>query len=105
MEMQWKLRSPGMFPANWHAIMLQGEGEFYLCYEKDAGMARKKADKFRHFRFCLRSFPGYPASIVERDFIVKVKTRQNEEGYFELWVIVKAKFDFTEVKKVLAQLG
>ena len=99
--MQWKLKSPGDFPANWHSLLLQGEGEFYLCYEKDEGYARTKADKFRHFRYCLRHFPGYPASQVEKDCNVKVKTRKNDEGYFELWVIVRNKFDFTLTKKSL----
>ena len=103
--MQWKLKSPGDFPANWHSLLLQGPGEYYLCYEKDAGCARAKADKFRHFRYCLRHFPGYPASATERDLVIKLKTRKNDEGYFEIWVIIKPHFDFSETKKVLAKLG
>ena len=103
--MRWNLKSPGNFPANWHSMLERGIGEYYLGFGRDEREARALADRFRHFRFCLRAFPGYAASAIERNFLVKLKTTKNEEGFFDVFVIIKERLDLTSVRSVLLGLG
>lgn len=99
----WKLQSPNVFLASWHAAMEAGEGARSLETALTKDEARRYANKFRAFRYCLREFDTFPAARIEKQFNCKLETRRGLINGWDIWLVIKPRIDLAAIREVLGE--
>lgn len=92
MPSKWKPRDPAIFPAAFSTTVLKALSDdrpAILSSHPTRQSARVAADRFREWRFCLRSagFTLHRVHEIERDFQITLRT-EFQAGSYTLWVAV-----------------
>lgn len=109
----WKLRSPDSFPGYFidavqhgkYMLTMKDEARVFLRTSVTKEEAKVEADRFRHFRFCLRHHPLHRLHSAERDLSLKLSCRQHKraEGMFTLSLILRHKRSTDDLSLLLAK--